>query len=517
VTERAQPRHAAPTRPRLVRIRGRRLIAGLSAAAAVAGLAIAPMAAGAAASHDPYGYLDSAVPGTAGVVVLSGWAADPDAVTTPLSIVLTLDGARYGELVENTDRPDVAAARHTGRRVGYVASVVTTPGSHTVCALARNVGAGTSDTIGCSSVSVPEPSAADAVHYPIGYLDSASVSKQVVTVQGWALDPDAASTPLHIGALVDGRAMAATGLQAVPRADVAASQQAGPDQGYKFSLTLPDGRHTLCVTAANVGPGGPNNVGCTTVTVGTPPPTAAEIAAHSPAGALEAAGGINATTIQVRGWATDPDNKAYPVIVVAYVDGTAHTPVRATLARPDLAGNAKAGPHPGFDYTLSVGSGSHIVCLWAVNIGIGKNSYLGCQGVSSPGVAMPSGPRPATPAVNTKVVAAAKKFLGGKYVWGGEDPKVGFDCSGLVQYTYRGAGVSTPRVAQDQFRVARMISAGRAVPGDLVFYHDSQGNVYHVGIYVSPGLTYAAVDEAEGIKVQPIWDSSATYASFTHS
>ena len=158
-----------------------------------------------------------------------------------------------------------------------------------------------------------------------------------------------------------------------------------------------------------------------------------------------------------------------------------------------------------------------MVCLWAVNIGIGNNVALGCLPVATPGVSMAAGPRPATPAVGPKIVAAAKKFLGGKYVWGAENPKIGFDCSGLVQYTYHGLGLTTPRVAQDQFKSAHLIAAGRAVPGDLVFYHDDYGNVYHVGIYVSPGVTYAAVDEAEGIKVQTIWDGTATYGSYTHS
>ena len=39
-----------------------------------------------------------------------------------------------------------------------------------------------------------------------------------------------------------------------------------------------------------------------------------------------------------------------------------------------------------------------------------------------------------------------------------------------------------------------------------------------MGIYAGPGLMYAAVDEAEGVRYQQIWDpSSASYASFTHS
>ena len=69
----------------------------------------------------------------------------------------------------------------------------------------------------------------------------------------------------------------------------------------------------------------------------------------------------------------------------------------------------------------------------------------------------------------------------------------------------------------DQARAARLIPPSRAVPGDLVFYHDNYGSVYHVGIYVSPGVSYAAVDPANGVRVQTIWDSTATYGSFTHN
>ena len=87
-----------------------------------------------------------------------------------------------------------------------------------------------------------------------------------------------------------------------------------------------------------------------------------------------------------------------------------------------------------------------------------------------------------------------------------------------MQYSYRtAAALTTPRIAQDQFRAARMIPAVRAVPGDLVFYHDNTGYVYHVGIYTGPGMTVAAVDPAHGVRAQPIWDSTATFGSFTHA
>jgi cell wall-associated NlpC family hydrolase len=56
------------------------------------------------------------------------------------------------------------------------------------------------------------------------------------------------------------------------------------------------------------------------------------------------------------------------------------------------------------------------------------------------------------------------------------------------------------------------------VPGDLVFTHDAQGDVYHVGIYTGPGMSVAAIDPSQGVDMQRIWDpSSTTYGSFTHT
>src|SRR5207248_662797 len=124
--------------------------------------------------------------------------------------------------------------------------------------------------------------------------------------------------------------------------------------------------------------------------------------------------------------------------------------------------------------------GAHLACVWTVNVGLGSNRHLGCRSVDTRGPAG-SGAVPA-PTVNTKVVTEASRHIGQPYVWGATGPKA-FDCSGLVQYSYRLAGISTPRIAADQFTAARLIPAARAVRGDLVFYHDSVGYVYHVGIY----------------------------------
>ena len=75
--------------------------------------------------------------------------------------------------------------------------------------------------------------------------------------------------------------------------------------------------------------------------------------------------------------------------------------------------------------------------------------------------------------------------IGTPYVWGGESPGVGFDCSGLVQAAFRAAGVTLPRVAQDQFDATPKLAPGTPLaPGDLVFFGSGPRGVDHVGLFV---------------------------------
>jgi cell wall-associated NlpC family hydrolase len=76
--------------------------------------------------------------------------------------------------------------------------------------------------------------------------------------------------------------------------------------------------------------------------------------------------------------------------------------------------------------------------------------------------------------------------IGTPYVWGGETPGVGFDCSGLVQAAYKVAGVSLPRVAEDQYDATTKLGPGdtELAPGDLVFFGASATAIDHVGLYV---------------------------------
>ena len=87
----------------------------------------------------------------------------------------------------------------------------------------------------------------------------------------------------------------------------------------------------------------------------------------------------------------------------------------------------------------------------------------------------------------TKIVRIAAGLIGAPYRYGGESPKRGFDCSGLVFYSFERMGVKVPRTAAEQRRAAERITRSSLEPGDLVFFRSSKGRVDHVGIYAGDG------------------------------
>jgi cell wall-associated NlpC family hydrolase len=98
--------------------------------------------------------------------------------------------------------------------------------------------------------------------------------------------------------------------------------------------------------------------------------------------------------------------------------------------------------------------------------------------------ASPPSPVP-TSGAGAVAVSWALSQIGTPYVWGGETPGVGFDCSGLVQAAYAVAGVQLPRVAQDQYDATPKLAPGAALaPGDLVFFGGGPGAIDHVGLFV---------------------------------
>ncbi len=83
-----------------------------------------------------------------------------------------------------------------------------------------------------------------------------------------------------------------------------------------------------------------------------------------------------------------------------------------------------------------------------------------------------------------KILKIAKTQLGKPYRYGGRSPKTGFDCSGLIQYSYKMAGISVPRTTKQLYSVATPIKRKQLKAGDLVFFRIDRRKISHVGLYL---------------------------------
>lgn len=96
------------------------------------------------------------------------------------------------------------------------------------------------------------------------------------------------------------------------------------------------------------------------------------------------------------------------------------------------------------------------------------------------------------------VIQVAMKYLGVKYVWGGSTPK-GFDCSGLLQYSFKQIGVSLPRTAAEQQKAGSPVKLGSERAGDLLF----NGNpAHHVVMCIGNGRIIEAPHTGATVRIR---------------
>ena len=112
--------------------------------------------------------------------------------------------------------------------------------------------------------------------------------------------------------------------------------------------------------------------------------------------------------------------------------------------------------------------------------------------------------------VRNRIKTLATKYIGGKYVWGGNSLETGVDCSGFVQQIYKQFGVTLPRVSREQAKKGTQVTAGKQKIGDLVFYTNSEGVVDHVAIYIGNNQIVHAASTKAGIKISS-WDYRTIY------
>jgi cell wall-associated NlpC family hydrolase len=109
--------------------------------------------------------------------------------------------------------------------------------------------------------------------------------------------------------------------------------------------------------------------------------------------------------------------------------------------------------------------------------------------------------------VGYAALQAALSKLGSPYEYGAAGPG-SFDCSGLVQWAYKQAGVNVPRTSQAQAGVGTPVAQQDLQPGDIVAFYGGG----HVGIYAGNGNVVHAPDFGQPVKVAPM-----RYMDFTNA
>ena len=91
----------------------------------------------------------------------------------------------------------------------------------------------------------------------------------------------------------------------------------------------------------------------------------------------------------------------------------------------------------------------------------------------------------------------AVERVGVPYRWGGESPASGFDCSGLIRWSYARVGVDLPHNSHALYSVGRRVSSKTLRPGDLIFFE----GLGHVGLYLGNGRMVHAPQSGKHVEV----------------
>jgi Cell wall-associated hydrolases (invasion-associated proteins) len=119
------------------------------------------------------------------------------------------------------------------------------------------------------------------------------------------------------------------------------------------------------------------------------------------------------------------------------------------------------------------------------------------------GCSLHSEPVPGTgSAAGAAISRTALSTIGTRYAYGGASPSSGFDCSGLVCWSYAKNGLKVPRTTREQSRLGTAVSMGQLRPGDLVVFRIKSG--LHTGIYTGKGRFVHSPSSGKAVRVDEV-------------
>lgn len=97
---------------------------------------------------------------------------------------------------------------------------------------------------------------------------------------------------------------------------------------------------------------------------------------------------------------------------------------------------------------------------------------------------------PGNASLGQQIASMGCKYIGNKYVYGGNSLTNGIDCSGFVQQIHKKFGISTPRTSSALRYGGKAVSYSNMLPGDVVCYSG------HVAIYIGNNTIVHASNSA---------------------
>jgi len=126
-------------------------------------------------------------------------------------------------------------------------------------------------------------------------------------------------------------------------------------------------------------------------------------------------------------------------------------------------------------------------------------AVAGCASTPQKAPVASSGSTRPTAELGGQAAATALKMVGKPYRYGGSSPS-GFDCSGLVLYSYKQAGFSLPHSTDKQRSLSRGIKLAELRRGDLLFFNQEGKKHGHVGIYIGDAKFVHAPSSGKSVR-----------------